>query len=77
MDFSKYHKDAPFTDPVVRCDSCNRIVLREQLKKIGCCPHCGGRRVKELRIFDEKELEQMQRWEVDPEFLKLFEKIDE
>lgn len=67
----KYDKDAAFADPVVRCDSCNTIILVETLKKLGMCK-CGNRKVRNLQIMDDKEFEQMKAWGVDPDFLALF-----
>jgi predicted RNA-binding Zn-ribbon protein involved in translation (DUF1610 family) len=69
----KYHKDAPFADPVVRCDSCNKIVLAADLRKAGRCPHCGNRKVRNLQVFNEAEQAQMKEWGVDPAFLAQFE----
>ena len=70
---SKYSKDGPFTDPVVRCDGCKKIFLRVDIQKIGGCPYCGHKKVKNLMGFNEEEWEQMKGWGVDPDFLKLFE----
>ena len=69
----KYDPKGPFNDPVVRCDACQKLLLRAGLTKIGCCEHCGNRRVRNLTVFNEKELEQMKAWNVDPEFIALFE----
>ena len=70
---NKYDKDAPFSDPVVRCDSCSKIVKTEQLRQTGCCPHCGNRKVRNLQVFNELERAQMEAWGVDPAFLAEFE----
>jgi len=70
---NKYDKDAPFADPVLRCDSCSSIVLSVDLKKYGRCPDCGNRKVRNLQVFSEKEHETMLEWSVDPEFLAQFE----
>lgn len=69
---NKYDKDAPFTDPVVRCDSCSKIVQTKTLRELGCCPNCGNRKVRNLTVFNSEELTQMKDWGVDPEFLNIF-----
>jgi hypothetical protein len=68
----KYDKDAEFADPVVRCDSCSRIILTEKIRKLGMC-ECGNRKVRSLQIFNPEEKAKMVAWGVDPEFLALFE----
>ena len=35
MPEERYSKDAPFSDPVVRCDACGKLILVEKLKKLG------------------------------------------
>jgi hypothetical protein len=72
---AKYSEDGDFTDPVVRCDSCQRLLLVAKLKELGACI-CGSRKVKNVRGFESHELEAMQKWGVDPEFLALFEPVD-
>ena len=72
---AKYSKDGDFTDPIVRCDSCNKIILVSKLKEMGACL-CGSRKVKNLRGFDDTEQALMVRWGVDPDFMALFEGID-
>jgi hypothetical protein len=69
-----YESDAPFQDPVVRCDSCQRILLVSKLREMGGCL-CGSRKVRNLKGFDDKEEAQMKDWGVDPLFLRLFEPI--
>jgi rRNA maturation endonuclease Nob1 len=70
---AKYSKDGDFTDPVVRCDACSKITLTRELKRIGCCPTCGNRKVRNLLVFNEQELAQMKDWGVDPDFIAVFE----
>lgn len=70
---SKYDKDAEFADPVVRCDSCSKITLTKELKRLGCCPNCGNRKVRNLLVFNGEERSQMEAWGVDPDFLAIFE----
>ena len=68
----KYDKDAPFADPVVRCDSCAKIVQTTELRRLGCCPNCGNRKVRNVLVFNEADLAQMKEWNIDPEFLSKF-----
>ena len=71
----KYSKDAPFTDPVVRCDSCQSLVLREKMLKIGMCTECGNRRMRSVQIMKPEEWQQVKSWGVDPDFIALFEEV--
>ena len=51
-----------FTDPVLRCDSCQALVTRETIRKHGACVKCGNRRMRNLTVFDEAEKKQMEDW---------------
>ena len=51
-----------FTDPVLRCDSCNVLVTRKMIHKIGSCDKCGNKRFKDVTAFDEVERDQMIEW---------------
>lgn len=51
-----------FTDPVVRCDSCQALVRRTTLKNHGACTKCGNRRMRNLTVFDENEKKQLEEW---------------
>lgn len=69
----KYGKDGPFSDPVVRCDKCHKIVLISYLKENGSCSNCGNKRITNLLGFSILEYLKMRFiWKVDPEFLKVF-----
>jgi len=71
-DFMKYGKDEPFTDPVVRCDSCQKIILKKSLHELGMCS-CGNRKVRALLSFTLWEYLKMRFWwRIDPEYLKIF-----
>lgn len=72
----QYSKDGAFNDPVVRCDSCQKILMVAKLKEMGACI-CGSRKVKNLRGYNDVEEAQMKDWGVDPDFLALFETVDE
>lgn len=68
----KYDKDAPFMDPVVRCDSCGRLILIKKLHKYGFCS-CGNKKVRAMLAFNLREYLKMRFWwRVDPEYLKTF-----
>lgn len=69
---SKYDKDGSFQDPVLRCDSCAKLVFMEDIRILGMCP-CGNRKVRNLQTFTNEELEVMQKRNVDPEFIALFQ----
>lgn len=68
--------DGAFTDPVLRCDACQKLLKRSSLHKLGKCRHCGNKRVRNVDVFNEEEYEQMKEWGLD-EFLKEFEATDE
>jgi len=46
-------------EPVLRCDSCNKIVTRKSLHKVGACKFCGNKRVKNVTVFNEVERDAM------------------
>lgn len=73
----KYDTLGPFTDPVVRCDSCQALLKRNSVQKTGMCSKCGSRRIRNLSVCDEKEMAQMKEWEIDPDFLALFGEVNE
>ena len=72
---AKYGKDQPFSDPVVRCDSCATIMLVKTLKELHMCPKCGNRKVRSVMNFSEDELKQMKEWNVDQDFIALFQGV--
>lgn len=75
--FLKYNKDGPFNDPVVRCDSCQKILLRKDIQKYGMCPGCGNTRVRNVLVLSADDMKQLKKWsdqgEIDEDFLKIFE----
>jgi hypothetical protein len=73
----KYSKDAPFEDPVVRCESCQTLLFRNRLKEFGKCYSCGARKVRNVDMLSGEENRQMREAGVDPAFLKLFEEVKE
>lgn len=71
-----YGKDDPFEDPVLRCDSCGKLVYAPTVRQIGCCDGCGGRKMRNVKTFTSEEREKMVGWNVDPNFLALFENVE-
>jgi len=65
-----------FLDPVLRCDSCQTLLKRETLHKIGSCSKCGNKRMRNLTVFDEDERDQMLDWGFD-EFVSEYELVDD
>ena len=72
---AKYSKDGEFTDPVVRCDSCQKILLVQALRERGGCV-CGSRKVRNVGNFSEEEMQEMKNWGIDEDFLVLFEAVE-
>ncbi len=76
---AKYSHDGVFSEPLVRCDSCSKLILTKDLTKSGMCG-CGNMRVKNvrsLRIDDEvDEMEQVRKWvkegKVDSDWIDLW-----
>ena len=68
----KFSKDGAFTDLVLRCDSCSRLVLLTQLHELGMCPHCGNRKVRNVLVFNDAEMAWMKKQEIDADFIALF-----
>jgi len=69
----KYHKDAPFTDPIVRCDGCQALLDHTKLCADGMCGFCSNTRVRNVRALTGEEMEALKGRGVDPEWLALFE----
>lgn len=64
-----------FTDPVLRCDSCNKIVLRGTITALGLCNHCGNKRFRPVDVIGELELMQIKKLDGAEAFLELFEEV--
>lgn len=77
----KYSKDDEFHEPVLICDSCNELVLATTLRNVGSCNHCGNRKVRNVRVLSEENMEIARAWasagKIDPDWLKLFEACEE
>ena len=54
--------DDAFSDPVLRCDSCQALLRRETLHKFGACTKCGNKRMRNLTVFNDEEKAQMEEW---------------
>lgn len=72
----KYSVDGPFNEPVLRCDSCARLILAATLKEIGMCPHCSNTRVRNVRTMNDEDIQRAKDWAdkglIDPEWMNLF-----
>ena len=73
----KYDDDQAFEDPVVRCLACSKILFQSDLKRIGKCVYCGGRKVKTLDVCSDLEIKLLKNKDIDPDFIALFEPIGE
>ena len=63
-----------FDDPVLRCDSCTKLVKRTTLHKLGACGKCGNKRIRNLNNMTGKEQKKIEKWGYS-EFLKKFEVV--
>ena len=79
-----YEKD--FHDPVVRCEQCNSLTHRKYIYKNGGCAKCGNKRFKSIHALDGDEVSGLKDgtlkigirgYKIDPEFLALFEAVEE
>jgi len=68
--------DSSTVDPVLRCDSCQKLVRVDSLHRLGCCDGCGNKRVRALLVFSEEEKDQIEAWGY-RDFLKAFEEVVE
>ena len=77
----KYSKDGPFNEPVVRCDSCQALLLRLELHKEGMCKHCSNTRVRNIRAPSEGDMALVKTWaetgKIDSDWLQLFQEQPE
>jgi Zn finger protein HypA/HybF involved in hydrogenase expression len=65
-----------FTDPVVRCTDCQRLITRAEIRKYGLCPDCGNKRVRNVLVLSGKEVERLKEMDIDPAFLAEFTAVD-
>ena len=76
-----YTKDGDFSEPIVRCDGCSRLILLSVIKNIGGCNWCGNKRLRNVQTFTEEESEQVKQWIAsglcDQGWLDDFQLIDE
>ena len=57
----RYSHDGEFSEPLVRCDSCAKLIFSKQLTKRGMC-ECGNTRVRNVRSLTGEELETAKKW---------------
>jgi len=69
----KYAPDNPegFKEPVLRCVECQKLNWVEDLRRDHTCI-CGCPRFRTVKALDDKEIRQMLKRKVDPEYLELF-----
>ena len=71
------------TDPLVRCHNCTKLVSMEFIGAHGGCNHCGNRRMTQIRGMTGEEIAALEEknydlgvpYEIDPEFLEIFEPV--
>jgi len=68
---------ADFKDPVMRCDSCAKLVFLEKIHKFHYCTHCGNKRFKSVHMINEEEMKDLRAKGIDEEFLALFEGVSD
>lgn len=71
------YEKGDFKDPVLRCDSCAKLVLLEKIHKFHFCNHCGNKRFKRVNMINEEEMIDLKEKKIDPDFLALFEGVDD
>jgi hypothetical protein len=52
------------------------LLLRTTIHELGCCSKCGNKRIKNVRILQIDEMARLKEWNVDPEFIALFEQVE-
>ena len=72
-----YSDDGPFTEPVVRCNECRKVLMMEKLLETGSCKYCGCRKVAKVKSLNDEDLRLVRLWGVDPEWLALFQEAPE
>jgi len=74
---AKFSKDGPFSEPCVKCDACQALLLVSDLRKVGMCGHCGNTRVRNVRAMNDQDMATARKWSnegrIDPDWLELFE----
>lgn len=61
-------------DPILRCDSCQKLMRIETLHKLGTCSNCGNKRMRNVTIFNDDERAQMIAWGHE-DFVAQFEEV--
>lgn len=76
--FSKQPDDqVSFREPVVRCDSCTKLVLVGDIEKYGLCNKCGNRRFRNVNVINDEELLDLIKLGVPEDFLLQFAGVAE
>ncbi len=57
----KYSHDGEFIEPLVRCDSCAKLMFSKKLTNQGSCD-CGNTRVRNITKLSKKELKKVTKW---------------
>lgn len=65
-----------FNEPVLRCDSCKKMVVKDTINEIGMCNYCGNKRFRPVDVFNDDELVQIKKLDNSENFLMLFKEAD-
>jgi len=57
----RYSHDGEFKEPLVRCDSCAKLMFSKKLSQQGSCD-CGNTRVRNITKLSKKELNKVTKW---------------
>lgn len=75
----KFSADGPFSDPIVRCDSCQTLLLMADIHTHGRCTHCGKTKVTNVQLIRDDEMPRLEaliaEGKLDGDWLKLFEAV--
>lgn len=52
-------------DNILRCKDCQKLVTYEVITKIGMCDGCGNRKFTEIKLLNEKEMEEIKSGAID------------
>jgi len=66
-----------FSDPILRCDSCNKTVMVTKVHKFGFCNHCGNKRFRQVINLSEEEMKNLKELNVSQDFLNNFKEVDD
>ena len=75
-----------FNDPVLRCDSCSKLVHRKFITVYAGCNHCGNKRFRSINGLSSEEHRTLKdgtyklnldNYKIDPDYLNLFEEVED